>query len=147
MQMWLYQNKSDERYLTKNITEIPNTRQNNVYLKDRTNLIDPVIIMDDFPKQCNYVWLSEFDRYYYVRAVDFVEGQMHVQLHVDVLMSFKDEILAKEVYSERSKVHFNDYIEDDKMVLNQYTNDRYLTFSSSPFDINQATFILTLLGT
>lgn len=147
MQMWLYQNKSDERYLTKNITEIPNTRQNNVYLKDRTNLIDPVIIMDDFPKQCNYVWLSEFDRYYYVREVDFVDGQMHVSLHVDVLMSFKDEILAKEVYSERSKVHFNDYIEDDKMVLNQYTNDRYLTFSSSPFDINQATFILTLLGT
>lgn len=147
MQMWLYQNKSDERYLTKDITEIPNTRQNNVYLKDRTNLIDPIIIMDDFPKQCNYVWLSEFDRYYYVRAVDFVDGQMHVQLHVDVLMSFKDEILAKEVYSERSKVHYNDYIEDDKMVLNQYTNDRYEKFSSSPFDINQATFILTLLGT
>ena len=145
--MWLYQNKSDERYLTKNITEIPNTRQQNVYLKDRTNLIDPVIIMDDFPKQCNYVWLSEFDRYYYVREVDFVDGQMHVSLHVDVLMSFKDEILAKEVYSERSKVHFNDYIEDDKMILNQYTNDRYLTFSSSPFDINQATFILTLRGT
>lgn len=147
MEMWLYQNKSDERYLTKNITEIPNTRQLNVYLKDRTNIIDPVIIMDDFPKQCNYVWLSEFDRYYYVRAVDFVEGQMHIQLHVDVLMSFKDEILAKEIYSERSKTHYNDYIEDDKMILNQYTNDRYLTFSSSPFNINQATFILTLLGT
>ena len=147
MEMWLYQNKSDERYLSKQITEIPNTRQLNVFLKDRTNLTDPIIIMNDFPKQCNYVWLSEFDRYYYVRNVEYLEGQFFIQLHVDVLMSFKNIILQKEVYSDRSKVHHNDYIQDDKMILNQYTNDRYLTFNSSPFNINTATFILTLLGT
>lgn len=110
-------------------------------------MTDPIIIMDDFPKQCNYVWLSEFDRYYYVRNVDYLEGQFYIQLHVDVLMSFKNFLLQKEVYADRSKVHHNDYIEDDKMLLNQYTNDRYLVFDSSPFNINTATFILTLLGT
>lgn len=149
MEMWMYQNKTDERYIDKDITEIPNSRQTNVYLKDKTNITDPIIIMDDFPKQCNYVWLSEFDRYYYVRSVDLIEGQMHVTLHVDVLTSFKTSILSQECIISRASAEgvYNLWQADDKFKLYEYTQYRYKFFQGgNAFNPNIQNFVLCVMG-
>ena len=147
MEMWFYNNTSDERYLNKVINELPNTRQSNVYLKDKTNLVDPIIILDFIPQQSfNYAWLSEFNRYYYVREVEYYEGQYYVTLHVDVLMSFKQDINKTEVIAERSKNLWDMYIQDDELIIDQYTCDRLIPFDNQPFSESTCKFILALLG-
>lgn len=62
-------------------------------LKDSCSLITPSVLVQNDIRKYNYVWIEEFGRYYYVNNVTVVKGKMFVvDLKIDVLMSYKDEI-------------------------------------------------------
>lgn len=145
MHMRLFKNKSDLRYLDKSIEQVGN-ELTEVYLKDETNLLDPQIILDDFPQGVNYCYLVEFDRFYYLENVDFNEGQYFTNWHVDVLMSFKDDILKNKALVQRNTNNYDLYMQDNEFKLEQLTNDRYLKFSTTPFSRNRETFVMGVLG-
>lgn len=98
MELALYKNKSDPRVVDKNIgSEL--ARITGIVIKEDDSLqtLEPSLVLDigdtwtditDF----NYVKLFQNDRYYYVK--NFVaEGKfVRLDLKVDVLMSFKDDI-------------------------------------------------------
>lgn len=145
MQMTLYKNKTDKRYINKNISQVGNVLSN-VYLKDDTEILNPVIILDTFPLSANYCYLSEFDRFYYLTSVDFIDGMYHTKWHVDVLNSYKNDILANKALVQRN-TNYNDlYLQDNEYKIEQFSNDRYLCFSETPFSINSKTFVLAVLG-
>ena len=62
----------------------------------------------------NYVYIPDFNRYYYVVDPIVVNNQLiRLMLHVDVLYSYKDKILANTGFIERNEYEYNRMIVDD----------------------------------
>lgn len=149
MQMTLYKNTSDNRYLTKSISQVGNIIST-LYLKDDTAVVNPIIILDDFPNGVNYCYLDTFDRYYYLTDVTMLNGQIQTTWHVDVLMSFKDDIKTQKVLVKRTrKVDYIDYyLRDDEFLAEEYTCDRYIPFTGgNAFQKDVSNYILAVMGT
>lgn len=143
MQMILYNNKSDNRYVSKTLTTL--TTLNNVYLKDATQLVTPTIILDELPDNCNYCKLPTFNRYYYLTDIDFIDGQYHTKWRTDVLMSFIPSVLNQECIIKRSATLYDMYLKDDETMLEAYTKTRVLQFPSG-FDGDTQQFVLAVVG-
>lgn len=139
----------DKRYLNKEggMTQVGNSLQCN--FKDDTELMNPTLILSNFDiNAVNYFYIPTLKRYYYVvpDGVTFSKPYYYVKLHVDVLMSFKEDINKTEVIADRSKSLWDMYIQDDELIIDQYTCDRIISFNSSPFSDDSAHYILALLG-
>lgn len=143
MIMTLYNNKSDNRYVTKNITQL--SILNNVYLKDPTEIIDPVIILDTFPSNCNYCKLNEFGRYYHKTEVTHENGLIKTHWHVDVLMSHINKLKDQYCILKRSATIYDMYLKDDETLLESYTKTRTIEFPNG-FDGSTQQFILAVVG-
>ena len=111
MNVNLYSNTGDPRQLNKNLT-LKGTYD--IQATDVISVTDPEIIINvsallDF----NYVEIPDFGRKYFVRSKEYLNGnQCRMVLHVDVLESFKTEILDSDVIADRSSNRTNSYIED-----------------------------------
>lgn len=149
MIMKLYKNQSDKRYLHKSIGQVVTTISA-LYIKDPTDVVNPEVILDDFPTGINYAKIEEFDRYYYLTNVEFLNGQFSTKWHVDVLMSFEDDIKKKKALIKRTRDtnYIDYYLRDDEFQAEQYTCDRYLQFTGgNAFDKNVSNYILAVMGT
>ena len=114
MYITTYVNASDEHVLDKSITKVHDNV--NVILKDDTNLINPVIIVSgSLAPSYNYVYLTDFNRYYYVRDITYSQQRYYIALEVDVLMSFNAAIKSLEVIANRSSSRFNVYQPDNSI--------------------------------
>lgn len=149
MQMKLYINKTDARYMPKDIEQVGDTITS-LYLKDETNVVDPIIILDDFPTGINYCYLDLFDRYYYLTNVEMLNGLFQTTWHVDVLQSFQNDITNQSVIAKRCEnIDYIDYyLQDSEFKADQYTKDQYLQFTgASAFDNTKSEYILAVMGT
>lgn len=71
--------------------------------------------------QCNYVYIQEFSRYYFVDAINLIaENYIELELSIDVLMSWKTAILAQNVIISRNEKEYSLYLDD--AVLKVYNN-------------------------
>lgn len=110
MEMKLYQTLDSDNVINKDKTLKYTT---NINLKDRTEIINPAIILNDKGtmnfKECNYCYLADFQRYYFIRSLDNVNSHIwSLSLECDVLESFKDDILNS-IGEINRKVKNNDY--------------------------------------
>lgn len=144
MQAHLYINNSDKRYLNKVLT---NDTTITIHFKDDSNIIEPTIFisrninMVDY----NYIYIPSLKRYYYIDKVIESQQRYEVNASVDVLMSFKTEIMNKSCIVERGSRKYNLYLQDDKLKANTYTHrDTY--FFETCFEKNLQEFILTVVG-
>lgn len=111
-------------------------------------------------KSTNYVWISELKRFYYIRTWTMNNGYITMSLEVDVLMSFRRELVASEVMVARvdnwidqatgtwhwpSAPKGNYYLHDDKMKFNSYRNVRTLEFKDG-FNKTTQSFFLAIAG-
>lgn len=93
MTIVLQNNRSDSNHINKNITDVATL---NGTLKSETSIIDPVILIEGNVNisKCNYLHIADFGRYYYINNVVSVRNNLwEIHAHVDVLQSFKNEIL------------------------------------------------------
>lgn len=149
MQMKLYINKTDKRYLKKDIEQV-NETITTLYLKDETDVVNPEILLDDFPTGINYCYLDLFDRYYYLISVEMQNGLFLTKWHVDVLQSFQTDIKNQSVIAKRChNISYIDYyLQDSEFKAEQYTKDQYLQFNDgNAFDENTSEYILAVMGT
>lgn len=89
--------------VVKNLTN-ENTLDD-VKLKDATEIINPELVLksQDYPT-FNYCYLPKFNRYYFVTNITVTPNNIYrISLDVDVLMSFKDDILNGSGYITKSK--------------------------------------------
>lgn len=118
----MYKNTSDNRVINKNITalaaNIPCSFKNDV------NAMSPIIIIspDAYNSACNYVYLSDTNRYYDVVDVIFSQQRVELVLSCDVLMSFKDDIKKASAVCVRSSNRFNNYFQDNQTTILTYNN-------------------------
>ena len=89
------------------------------YLREETNIINPSIVIEytgviDF----NYVYISTFNRYYFVNNITSVRTNLwRLDMSCDVLMTYKETILNYDCYVSRNENNYNEDIEDNYLPL------------------------------
>ena len=134
-----YSCKDDNRKLNKSLTEITTLTVN---FKGPVSETDPELFVETFDfGNVNYFYLSDFNRFYFVTDITPVPGGVRVTGHVDVLMSFKDQISNVSGIVTRSTNINNDYLSDPDIKLLQYK--RYETKKSTgSFDTNLSYYLV-----
>lgn len=123
-----YNNLSDNRYLTKNLTQIAENITCDIY--NPTEIIDPTLLIDidvvDFAI-VNYCIIAGFNRKYFITNVSPVSGKrLAVQCHVDVLGTYDEELRQCPLIAARSSNQPNYYLQDDMRIFNTYTYNQYI---------------------
>ena len=120
MRVILYNNKSDNNVVNKQIVRIKN--MSNVIIKENSSIINPVFIIKNVVNQkiikSNYLFSNDFNRYYYINNIVAINGGMF-ELHcsVDVLYTYKNEIKRLTTLIDRQENVFNNYIVDNELHL------------------------------
>lgn len=122
MNATLYDNTSRKNVIHKSLTQIGNTLS--VLLKDDTEIVRPTIIltMDADSLKYNYVYLEDLRRYYFVTGKVISNRRIFVQLEVDPLMSFANEIMLCDCILDRHSKIYNKYLHDDLLPKLDYRN-------------------------
>lgn len=144
MSFQMYTNTSDNRVIDKSITAVGSALS--CVFKDDTSIMNPVIVVsaDAYSSSCNYGYLDDTGRYYYVVDVTYSQQRCYIQLRVDVLMSFKTGIRAAQCIALRSTNKYNSYLNDPLYSRLQYNKPVLKKFDNSFSKNNQ--FILTIAG-
>lgn len=68
-------------------------------LRSETSVINPSILIEhNNPSSFNYCYISDFNRYYFITNITSVRTNLwRIDCAIDVLMSFKEQILALNV--------------------------------------------------
>lgn len=114
MQIILYTNFSDNRYLSKNITKI---MELSCHVKDACSVESPRVVLTDVLggklSICNYAYIQDFTRYYYIKdIVADTAGRIELQLQCDVLMTYAGQIRSINTVVDRQEFVYNKYIAD-----------------------------------
>lgn len=114
-------------------------------LRQPTSIIDPVVTVElATPTGFNYVYIPDFNRYYFVKGIVSEKNTLvSIAMHVDVLMSYKTEIMSAQAIVKRQEYKFNLYLDDG--IFKSYQNPKHKTI---PFPNGFADFsyILALAG-
>ena len=115
-----------------------------VSLKSPCDLHDPVIelVHSSANMTFNYAYVPDFGRYYYVDPPE-IDGKIDVmRLHVDVLMSFSNEIKASDVIASRSNFHNKQF--DDNMVKPE--SDKFIEYRQLSQALTGETYVAIIGG-
>ena len=149
MKAIFYYNKSDERYMNKELevlkwgqqelTEIP------IQVIEPSNVIRPRLRLSSnlVTQNANYVYVEELGRYYYIRNWSMENGYIYVDCEVDVLYTFRTYISKENVIVARQRDYYDRYLEDDKIKAENYECVRTLQFPSGFSSLN---IILGVVG-
>lgn len=124
MNCTLYDNQSRKDILHKNIVQVGTTKV--IEFKEDTDLLRPTLklAVDANSLQFNYVYLEDLRRYYYVNNIIFSRQYIQVELEVDVLMSFANQIMLCDCILERQSGVYNTYFPDEDWPKYAYENVR-----------------------
>lgn len=145
MEVQFYYNVSDARVINKNIIA-GDTFEGQA--RDEVDIMNPVILFDtDEILRYNYAYIPEFQRYYNISDRNVLrEGLCEVSFDVDVLMSFRADILNLSVVVDKQSMeeNGNEYIDDSSLVAE---NVMFQTVYNFPGGFNSTgEFILITAG-
>lgn len=129
MEIKFYYNSSDNRCIKKSLHDGVTLTG---HIKEETSTVEPKItVKSSSPIIYNYAYIPSFRRYYYISNVTNIGNDLwSVSLKVDVLMSFKGDILNYNVVAvKQSKSAYSDeYIDDGSLVANAKNFTRTFNF-------------------
>ena len=147
MQGKFYYNKSDARYMNKSI----DLKYDNIPLEVLTpsSVVRPVLRVSSglIGQNVNYVYVSELERYYYIRNWIMENGHISLECEVDVLMSFKESIKNQNVIVSRQETLYNTYQNDERFKLYNYPATKTIRIDSgNGFNFNTTNYVLCVVG-
>lgn len=141
----LYQNHSSNSRIDKSITHL---HTYDCTFKNPTSIINPVIRIkasDTNVLKGNYGYIPKFNRFYYVNNVTSINGDIwEISLHCDVLMSFRDDIIERNVLFNHSESNYNLYLNDGSLQMDSRPKVTWNKFPNSL--TNDGTYVLLLAG-
>ena len=114
MTITLYNNSSANNVVHKQMTALTTLSGT---LKENVNMERVVVTIPYFANYstCNYAYIPEFHRYYYV-SVDVLNGQrLKLTMESDPLTSFYSQYAGSQVIAKRSSSNFNEQMVDNKI--------------------------------
>ena len=144
MRITFYTNNSEKNALTKSKTQI--VRLDGT-LKDGTSILDPSILcyhLDSYIPDINYFYIDEFARYYFITGVEIVRTDLwQISGHVDVLATYKDQILANRAIIQRNQNNYNLLLNDGLFKTQQNPRIATIPFSTG---FTTSNYVLALAG-
>lgn len=143
----LYVVKDDKRKVNKNLSNIIKENVIITY-KDATEFIRPIIVLDYDGswnmRDCNYIYLSDKNRYYFVEKHSFQKGQKVVyELLEDVRTSHKEGIRGLTCTVTRNENLKNGYLPDSSYKTYAYEQ---IVCKAFPNKFNNNSIILMTVG-
>lgn len=137
--------KNDKNNLIKDFTIV---KEFTAILKTDTSIITPTLILNNLTieelTQCNYCYIAELKRYYFVKNINLnANNTISIDCEVDVLNSFKEEILLINGTVKRAENLSNGYIIDSEYKALSYSN---IVTKKFPNAMTQDSFILMTVG-
>lgn len=137
-------NSSSKEVLDKELSTIETVTGT---LREGTSIVDPVIkIEGDLSRftKCNYMFIPEFGRYYYVTDIkSVINNIVEFSAHVDVLTTYKDQIRSNVAIIHRQENDWNLYLNDG--VFKVYQNPMVLT-KAFPAGFTTQELVLAVAG-
>ena len=115
-------------------------------MREESSVIDPVITVATGSSitGCNYAYIEEFGRYYFIRNISSIRnGVWELQLHVDVLSTYKAAIRTQTAVVKRQERNYNLYLDDG--IFKTYQNP-FIVTKAFPSGFHNASFILAVAG-
>lgn len=142
----LIQTKSEKNKIGKALTTIVSTTAD---LKEGTSITDPVLLLSINQLQSlsiNYVKITQMKRCYFINDMIAVRnGLWELHCHVDVLESWKNEILSNAAVIQRQERLWNLYLNDGQFKVYQNPNITLFPFPSG-FSAQTPCFALAVAG-
>lgn len=147
MEITLYTNESEKNKLEKTLDHsilLEGT------LRDESSIINPIILIssnkEDIPYMYNYAYIPAFGRYYFITDIESVRtGIWRVSMHVDVLMSYKEQIKNLNVIINNSEqTGANNYLSGEQWITNVKNTTNIVNFPNGLNDNGE--FILITAG-
>lgn len=146
MMITIGQTSDDRRKLSKSF----NGTSINVTPKNPCDVLAPVFILtwNNSFVNANYLYCPDFGRYYFVDDIVILTGQRaEIHCSVDVLMSYRDQILNLNVNVQRNAAERNKLIYDANYPEEILSTVSVLKFDSAPFGVDGGyNTVLTVIG-
>lgn len=142
----LYVNTSDINVMNKNIAFLATSQ---CEFKAPIDIENPTIYIgaDVSYTACNYIYISQFGRYYYAKPIGGTSQTITLQCQSDPLMSFKTGILNSKAVIARNSWKYDKYLHDSRLPVESRTVTGVYNFpTTTHFNGNQNTYILTTIG-
>lgn len=148
MNIILYNTNSNPLELNKILNQVGECTGQ---ITNNCDVIKPIFELQTNNFNFNYIFCDDnkFKRYYFVNKIEVMRGNIiKVYCDVDVLQTYKNDVLNADIIAERSTSSYNKYIPDN---LDFITAKKRLSFSRLPFsfnteEINGNHYILTIGG-
>ena len=144
MKIHWYKNTVPKNRLYRNLT---GHLESDGYLVDGCNIMNPVIKMsyNAYQVNINYAYIPDFGRYYLITDYKIEGDTIYIYMHVDVLYTYRNEILRSSCIALRSSSHGNLYLHDE--FIQAETGYRYnLSRFPYSFSSTNGTYILSISG-
>lgn len=105
----LYQNSSDRRTVNKALRQVGTATYD---YKGACNILNPIIIVKDWNAACNYVYITDLGRYYYVTDFTINGLVATVTLEIDVLKTYAAQIQSMRCLVDRQEYEVAEDIVD-----------------------------------
>lgn len=141
----LYNNGSPVEKIGKTLT---NGTDFSCVLKDATSILRPTIEVSSSSNLSgfNYMYISDFGRYYFIDdIVSTHNNRWEISAHVDVLETYKTEILANSAVVRRQQSQYNLYLDDPDFHAYNYERIQTLKFPANTFN-KALNYILVVNG-
>lgn len=145
MELQLMYNLSDARCINKRLVD---PQAFTGQMRDEVSIMNPIvrIEVESIPR-FNYAYIPELERYYMIDDITvYREGIVDISMSVDVLMSFKRDILSSiAVVDKQSMIQNGDeYIDDGSLVTD---NLMFTTITEYSAGFNDAVeYVLIVAG-
>lgn len=116
MKITFFNNQSNHNVINKKIKRL---NELNIVLKDDVNIVNPILLIKNFTGG-NYAYIDKFNRYYYISSIELTGDIYKLFLNVDVLGSFKNDIINGDFFDEKIIEIPNDIDYETLKTDNQY---------------------------
>lgn len=151
MKLTYYLNKSDSRYVDKDITQIVLEDHSNpvtIQLLEETSLANPTFKMKDVDiyMTANYCYVDSLRRYYFINNIRLSNGYAYLDCTCDVLMTYKQQLRAQECIIKRQRNKYDLFQNDGELPIKQYPATRCIGKFTSPFSMSTNNYIMGVVG-
>lgn len=115
-----------------------------IELKEKTDILNPQLVLRQDPTDYNYCYIDKFNRYYYITSVAYDRGLWVITLTVDYLASWKNAIRTRSCFVQYSSSDYDINLTDNRLIA---TNEKRYHKKTIPLANGESTAFFSRKGT